>query len=130
MSFSLSGKRILIVDDEPDLREVVSFEFKAQGCEIFEAASGEEAWSLLQCKRIDLIISDVRMPDGNGVDLLKRVHKTMPQIPVILMTGFADLQSTDAIQNGASAMFGKPLDRKALLRGAENALRVAKGGAS
>ena len=102
---------ILIVDDERDLREVIHLELEMFGYKIFEAGSGNEALSLCKDEKIDVIISDIRMPDGDGMHLLTNVKKSHPQIPVvILMTGYSEYAKDDLLQQGATAFFEKPLD--------------------
>jgi CheY-like chemotaxis protein len=106
---------VLVVDDDDDLREIVALEFSGRGFEVRTAASGDEAVEVVQQAPIDLVVSDVRMPFGDGLDLLARI-KTMrpPQPAVILMTGFADLNRDKAKALGAAGLIGKPFDRKAL----------------
>ena len=65
---------ILIVDDEPDLTDIVEYRFSAAGFNTFTAASGREALACLQQNQVDVILSDVRMPDITGVELLKQVR--------------------------------------------------------
>jgi len=83
--------RLLIVDDEPVLRELLSFEFELQGYEVATAAGGFEAWSLLQSRSFDGILSDVRMPEGDGFWLLRKLKEQNVNTPVILMTGFMEV---------------------------------------
>ena len=60
------GKTILVVDDEPDLREITSFELEYNGASVITAAGGYEALDIIKKNKINLVISDVRMPDGSG----------------------------------------------------------------
>ncbi len=110
------GAKLLIVDDDPDLRSTLILEFKKRGCTIFEAGSGHEAIDVIRNHAIDLVLSDVRMPNGNGVELLENIRKIHPKIPaVLLLTGFADLTQEEAIRKGASDLIEKPIDRKKML---------------
>lgn len=112
----LKGKKILVVDDEPDLRELVSFEFEMAGCEILMAENGREAFEVYQKKSPAAIVTDIRMPGGDGIELLESVYREPGNKPVfIFITGFADLTLDDALEKGAEGLFSKPYDRKALV---------------
>ena len=100
---------ILIVDDEPDLCEMLEFEFSARGYRAFSAFDGEKALELLRMENIAAIISDVRMPFLDGVALLEQVKAGNPASPiVILMSAYADLSLEEAYRRGAEAFFLKP----------------------
>ena len=106
---------ILIVDDEPALRKALSFDFKRKGFQVLEAANGKDAFELVRNKTIDVVISDIRMPEGDGVELLERIRALQPRNPVVILnTGFADISLEDAYDKGADAVFSKPFDRKVL----------------
>ena len=107
---------ILIVDDEAGLRKAISFDFKRRGFNVLEASSGNEAFKIFETQKVDVILSDVRMPSGDGVELLDRIKGVNPTLPVVMfITGFADLSLEDAYDKGADAVFSKPFDRKALM---------------
>ena len=107
---------LLIVDDEADLREVLAYQFKKDGFKVLEASNGKEAFDIVQTKKVDLVISDIQMPGGNGVELLDNVRQHHHEIPIVLfITGFTDISLEDAFNKGAEAVFAKPFDRKALL---------------
>lgn len=111
----LNGKKILVVDDETDLRQAILFDLKRRGCQLFEAGSGDEAWEIVQNHAIDIVISDVRMPNGNGIDLLKNIRGRNSTLPkVVLASGFADISEPEAQKLGASALIEKPINRKAM----------------
>jgi CheY-like chemotaxis protein len=74
VSKALAGKMILLVEDEADLREPISEELMYFGAKVLQAANGQEALRLLEANPIDAIVSDVRMPGGDGVELLKNVN--------------------------------------------------------
>jgi len=116
MSRSLAGRRILIVDDEEDLRELLSREFRALGYETTEAPSGNKALAHLASHSVDVVVTDIRMPDGDGIHLLKQIKAKSPQIPiVVLITGYSDIGEPNAYHLGAEAVFTKPIDRKCLV---------------
>lgn len=107
----LKGKTLLVVDDEPDLRGPLVEEFESLGCRVFEAANGTQALEIVRTQKIDAVISDIRMPGGDGVQLLKEIKKLDHAFPVVmLITGFADLSKADAYDLGAEAILAKPFD--------------------
>src|SRR5262245_62156289 len=82
---------VLVVDDEPDLREMVSFEFELKGHQVHSAENGSAAFDVFQKNPIDIVITDVRMPGGDGPELLDKVKSKNPAVPVIFITGFSDI---------------------------------------
>lgn len=117
----LKGKNVLVVDDELELRRAVIFDLKRRGCNIFEAACGMDAIAIVNKNRIDIVVSDVRMPNGNGIDLLKQIRENNPSLPVVLLaTGFADLSEPEAVNLGAYALIEKPINRQKMLELLEN----------
>ena len=116
MAPSLAGKRILVVDDEDSLREILIEELAAVGAQTFQAPSGNRAADLLAQNKIDAVISDIRMPDGDGVELLKHIKfQPLPHPIVFLVTGHSDLPQDLATHLGAEALFSKPCDLKLLI---------------
>lgn len=121
----LQQRTILIVEDEPELREAMAYEFSRRGCTTFEAGNGEEALAIIMNNTIDIVVSDIRMPKSDGVDLLKKVRAAFPRLPVVLLaTGFSDLSEPEAINMGALALLEKPIDRKKMISLLENACAV------
>lgn len=111
-----SRRTILIVDDEDDLREVLELGLGVTGSRTLSAASGESALKILDTTAVDVVVSDVRMPHGDGVFLLENIRKRYPDIPVIIMTGFADRSSADLIGLGANDVLHKPFPISELRR--------------
>lgn len=112
----LKGKKILIVDDETDLRETIRFELEMNGASVVEASGGHEAFKISQEQSFDLVLSDVRMPAGDGVELLQNLMAVDFRRPVVmLITGFSDLPPEQAYQMGASAFLSKPFDPERLI---------------
>ncbi|HJT90042.1 MAG TPA: response regulator [Bryobacteraceae bacterium] len=81
---------VLIVDDERAIREFVRGVLEREGYEVIEAGGSAEALGILAEKSADLLLTDVVMPDMNGLELAAQVHKLYPQLPVVFMTGFAE----------------------------------------
>jgi len=114
---------VLVVDDETDLRDSIAFDFKRKGYETLCASGGHEALEIIKKQKVDLIITDVNMPEGNGVELLRKAKEIDPEIPVVIfITGFADLTSAEAYDFGAVAVMSKPFDRKKLHETAKRGL--------
>lgn len=112
---------VLLVDDDATHRNVLAFDFKRKGFSVLHASSGNEAWEMILRENINLVITDIRMPDGNGVELLRRIKDRNPILPsVILITGYTDLDLNNATEWGAEAVLPKPLDRKALLSASQS----------
>lgn len=102
---------ILIVDDEQSYRQLLSLVFEGDGHTIRTAGNGSEALQLLQAERADLIISDVRMPDMDGIEMLRSVRETLPDVGVVLMTAFASVETArEAFKLGADDFIQKPFD--------------------
>lgn len=103
------GKIVLVVDDESDLREILRDEFLYEGAEVMEAANGCDALELAKNHQFDIILSDIRMPGGDGVTLTRKLRELDPAKPVlVLITGFADLRSDEAFSLGADGYIPKP----------------------
>src|SRR6188768_3086516 len=102
---------ILIVDDEQSYRQLLSLVFEGDGHTIRTAANGLEALTMLQAEPADIIISDVKMPDMDGIDMLRSVRETQPDLGVILMTAFASVETArEAFKLGADDFIQKPFD--------------------
>jgi CheY-like chemotaxis protein len=112
----LKDASILIVDDEPVLLDIMAEWFKNFAGQVFCAANGNEALEMLGAQKIDLIITDVRMPAMDGVTLLKRLQAAGSYTPsLIFVTGFADIEARDAYELGAEALLEKPIERDDLI---------------
>jgi DNA-binding NtrC family response regulator len=107
-------KRILLVDDEEAIRSMISVVLKADDREFVEAANGSEAQELLSASSFDLVISDVIMPDCDGIELVMSIRHKHPDLPVIIMSGGGRVQATHylklAEKLGAAKVFEKPFD--------------------
>ena len=108
--------KILIVEDEPSLRKAMVFDFQRKGFQVRDAENGKEAFEMLKADPADVVLTDVRMPGGDGIELLDRVKALDPALPVVMfITGFADISIEDAYDKGVDAVFAKPFDRKLLV---------------
>jgi DNA-binding response OmpR family regulator len=101
---------ILIIDDEATLRQTMARILQREGFEVTTASNGTEGLTLINEHGFDLVFLDIRMPDANGLDLLKTVHAGHPDLPVILFTAQPDLNSAmEAVRSGATDYLLKPL---------------------
>src|SRR5690349_17226918 len=102
---------ILIVDDEQSYRQLLSLVFEPDGHVIRTASNGLEALDVLQAEPVDVIISDVKMPDMDGIEMLRAVRETLPDLGVIFMTAFASVETArEAFKLGADDFIQKPFD--------------------
>lgn len=114
----LKGKKALVVDDEEVLREILVVQLAEHEVEALEASCANDALELLEKQVVDFIISDVRMPNGDGIDLLVGLQKLSDEErpDIVMMTGFADLTEEEAMQMGALKLFTKPFRNKELFQ--------------
>ena len=111
-----TGGKVLVVDDEPDVRDVVGEFLREDGFEVVEAGNGLEA--LLQVKRAhpDAVVLDLMMPRLGGVEALKRIHSFNPGIRVLVVTGAIDPElQRQATAAGAAGVFIKPVPAATLV---------------
>lgn len=104
-------KTILIVDDQEGIRLLLEELFQREGYHTIAAKNGEAALHLMQEKRSDCILLDMKLPGRDGLEVLERLKKKWPSIPVIMMTAYEDLELIEqASQIGAEKYFMKPFD--------------------
>lgn len=117
------AKTILIVDDEPSLPEAISFFLESEGYRTRMANSGNQAYGIVERERIDLVLSDIRMNDGDGIELLQKLrHRHFDLPPVVLITGYADLTLPQALDLGAQDLVRKPFDLNRLITTVQHCL--------
>ena len=110
----LSGG-VLVVDDEPVLRESLRL-FLRSHCDVSCAASVDEATELLRSQPFKLVIMDINMPVKDGIQGLREIRPLWPDIPVLILTGFADGETvTEAMELGARGVLKKPFDLMEML---------------
>lgn len=129
--------RILCVDDEPNVLAALRRLFRKQGYQILTAESGGAGLEMLKNQAADLVISDMRMPEMNGVQFLEQVRKDWPNTIRLLLTGYADNQQIlDAIERGVVCRYvAKPWDDNDILLIVHDALErkaslMQQGGAA
>ena len=115
----LAGKKILIVDDEALLREVMVEFFNLEGAQVLEAENGTVGFKKLLENEVNIVISDVRMPEGDGLSLLKQIKATdFGYNPLVfLYSGHADTLTLDSVKAlGATGYFIKPFSVRDLIK--------------
>ena len=116
--------RILVVDDSKECREICLRVLRKEGYDVQSVGNGKKALDELETTRFDLIITDLKMPEMDGLSLLKKVKEIDPKIFVIVMTGYPREESkTQAIELGASGYLAKPLDVSELVSAVKSCLK-------
>jgi two-component system response regulator PilR (NtrC family) len=106
-----TAPRILVVDDERSMREFLGIMLTREGYEVVVAENGSQAMAVLRQRAFDLLISDIRMPDCSGIDVLREAKAAQPDLPGILMTAFSSTQTAiEALRTGALDYISKPFD--------------------
>jgi DNA-binding NtrC family response regulator len=101
--------RILLVDDEPSMRRILASNLRQDQCEILEAAGVQEAQRILAANDFDVVVTDQRMPDGEGLAVMAAAHETDPTISVIFLTAVASIElAVESMRHGAFDFLTKP----------------------
>ncbi|MDB4955769.1 MAG: Blue-light-activated protein [Myxococcales bacterium] len=117
--------RVLVADDDPELLRVIGRILRRTGFEVIEVDSGAKAISALEAKPFDVIVSDVHMPEGGGLDLMRAVRRVDLDVPVILMSGAPDVATAAAaVEYGAFRYLTKPIDIEAFANTVQHANRA------
>ncbi len=131
MSWLLSDKdcegRVLVVDDEEQIRKVVGMTLKKAGYDVQEAEDGKRAIEVLNEGEnpllVDVIICDIRMPKINGTEAIAYFRSQYPSTPVVVLTGYPDVQlATSLLKDGIVEYLVKPVDRDKLLGAVKGAM--------
>ncbi len=105
------GHSILVVDDELLIRDLLYDFFHGQGWEIALAENGEKALRIIESKKVDLVLTDLKMPDMDGMELTKQLRQSHPEIPVVVMTGYPSVDSAvEALRNKVADYIVKPFN--------------------
>ena len=115
-----SGKRILVVDDNADLRTTIQALLQADGFDVAVAADGHAALALHQSRPADVVITDLFMPDKDGIETIVELKKLSPKLKIVAMSGWTSTQGSDylrvAREIGATVTLQKPFDPQELSR--------------
>jgi len=116
-------KRVLVVDDELNIRRILQASFDKNGWVALTAESGHEALTILGREEVDCVLTDVTMPGMSGYDLQKEIADRYPSIPVVIMTAYGTIpQAIQAIRNGAYEFLTKPFDLDSVKKIIQSAL--------
>ena len=121
----MNKKQVLVIDDEPDIRELLELTLGRMNLETRSAANIDEARHLLQGFHFDLCLTDMRLPDGNGIDLVRHIQDKYPDLPVAVITAHGNMETAiAALKAGAFDFVSKPLDLNDLRNIVRSALKV------
>ena len=116
----------LIVDDEPDIRELLEITLNRMKLDTYAAANITDAKALLQAHRFDLCLTDMRLPDGNGIQLVEHIQQHYPKIPVAMITAYGSMDTAiQALKAGAFDFVSKPIDLSILRDLVDSALKLS-----
>lgn len=122
-------QKILIVDDEPDIRELLEITLGRMKLDTYSARNLAEAQALLQREAFDLCLTDMRLPDGTGLELVQHIQQRYPQLPVAMITAYGSLETAiNALKAGAFDFLTKPVDLTRLRELVSSALRMPAAG--
>ncbi|HEY6928782.1 MAG TPA: sigma-54 dependent transcriptional regulator [Thermoanaerobaculia bacterium] len=118
-----AGARLLVVDDEASIRDMLAFFFHKRGFEVLTASSFTEGIAAAGRLTPDIVLSDIKMPDGNGLDLLRKIKTDSPKVPVIMITAHTSTQDAiEAMKAGAVDYIAKPFNMEELAMIVDRAL--------
>ena len=121
----MASPSILIVDDEPDIRELLAMTVRRMGLEAFCADSVDGAQRALEKRRFDFCLTDMKLPDGNGLQLIQHVQNRYEGLPVAVITAFGSVDlAIDSMKAGAFDFLTKPIDIDRLRALVAHALRL------
>jgi two-component system chemotaxis response regulator CheY len=127
--------KILVVDDEEEVRKTIRLQLKDTGLEVIEAEDGKKGIEVLNNENaltMDAILCDIRMPNINGVDAIAYFRREYPDIPVLVLTGFPDVKlAVELMKNGVAEYLVKPVEKEKLVEAVMKAIagRTLVGGA-
>jgi two-component system response regulator PilR (NtrC family) len=124
-------RNVLVVDDEPDIRELLEITLARMGLEASTAERLEPARALVNERQFDLCLTDMRLPDGDGLDLVRHIQNTRPELPVAVITAHGSVDTAvQALKLGAFDFVSKPVDLKQLRELIDAALRLEPAGSA
>ncbi len=107
---------LLIVDDEVNILSGLKIAFEEEGFSVLTANNGVDAWKAVNSNPVDLVITDLRMPEMDGYELLKKISASYPALPVIVLTGHGTIETAvETMRDGAVDFFTKPVDLEKLI---------------
>src|SRR6202453_1027518 len=132
-------KQVLIVDDEPNLRKILAAQLSRDGYDVMTAEDGEQGLATLRDHHIDLVVTDLKMPKVDGMQLLREALRLDPDLPIVMITAHGTVDTAvEALKIGAFDYLTKPFDKdevraivakalKTRLLAGQDATRVKEG---
>jgi two-component system response regulator PilR (NtrC family) len=121
----MAAQTVLIVDDEPDIRELLDITLSRMGLQTHSAATLQEAKALVAQIKPDLCLTDMRLPDGNGISLVEHIQQEFPHIPVAMITAHGSVEAAiSALKAGAFDFISKPIELEHLRKLVSSALQL------
>ncbi len=112
----MSRARILAIDDEKNIRHLLRNELTLEGFDVTTAKSGEEGLKILKDKHFDVVLLDIKLPQMNGIEVLRNLKQKSPNTEVIMITGYGDIQTAvESMKLGARDYITKPFKLSELL---------------
>ena len=130
----MNRSKVLVVDDELEIREIIKLHLGSEKYQIMEAENGDEATQILDNREcmanVSLILCDIRMPRMNGIECVDYIKSKVPEIPVVVITGYPDARLAAYLTGkGIEDFLVKPVEKKVLLKTVEKVLaRGQRGG--
>jgi DNA-binding NtrC family response regulator len=122
------SQSVLVVDDDHNVLEVLDARLSSCDLTVYKADGGRKALQILKTRRIDLVVSDVKMPEMDGMELLSEIIRTQPGLPVIFLTAYANVpDAVKAVKSGAVDYVEKPFDGKVLTEKIQQMLQEFQG---
>jgi DNA-binding NtrC family response regulator len=125
------SERILVVDDDPGLSEVIGMLLEREGYGVDHASTVKAGLERIHVPSVDLVITDLKLPDGTGLDVIAGVRARRPRLPIIMITSYSSMESAiDALRAGANDYIIKPFNNDEFLRAIARALnerRLVRG---
>ncbi len=121
---NITKQHVFFVDDGPKVRKMVGRTLEQAGLKVRCFARAVECLKQLHSQTCDLLITDVKMPEMDGIELLTKVKRIIPSLPVLVITGYGDIpMAVKALKTGASDFIEKPLDRQSFLSAVDSVLK-------
>ncbi|MCK5903106.1 MAG: sigma-54-dependent Fis family transcriptional regulator [Cocleimonas sp.] len=120
-------QRVLIIDDEPDIRELLEITLLRMGLDTITAGTVQDALLNIQEFKPDLCLTDMKLPDGSGFDIVRYIQRECPHVPVAVITAFGSMEAAvEALKAGAYDFVSKPVDLTKLRDLVQTALKLSK----
>ena len=120
----MTAPHILVVEDEEHIAQGLVFNLEQEGYQVTHAETGSAAMQIFENERFDLVVLDLMLPDGHGIDLCKKMRETSPQLPILILTALGEEHSrVKGLQAGADDYLGKPFNLEEFLLRVSGMLR-------